>query len=95
MDDPRPRGAHGAGAGESVQVVLTAEMVDSGLEEMHDYLSKQPSEHDKIKGLRRERPAGSHGIWQAHSPGMLYKALFAAKHCGLGVLICDFGQKSA
>ena len=95
MDDPRPRGAHGAGAGESVQVVLTAEMVDSGLEEMHAYLSKQSSEHDKIKGLRRERPAGSHGVFEAHTPVMLYKVLLAAQHCGLGVLICDFGQKSA
>ena len=80
--------------GDGERAVLTKELVDLGLEKVHAYLSDQQSLHDGITGLRR-LPPGSHGVWETQVVGvMLYKIVRAAAACGVGVLICEFGQKA-
>ena len=76
------------------KATLTVEMVDSGLDALHRYVSDEcDGNHGGIRGLQR-LPAGSHGVWEPHMPEMTYKLIEAAEHVGLAVLIFDLAQKS-
>lgn len=80
--------------GGGTTVTCTTELVDSGLHAMHRSLTDESrGHHFSVKGLERLE-AGSHGIWCTHNQIMEYKLVAAVKHCGLKLLICDFGQKS-
>ena len=56
IDDPRE--------GHSGQVTVTADLVDCGLDDVHELLSEATSHHIGIRSLER-LPPGSHGIWQS------------------------------
>ena len=79
-------------------VRLTLEMVDEGLEKVTTFLDNpaRQSLHHSITGLRHHRlPAGFHGVWAFHAPVQIYKILYAARNCNLGILVFDFGRKAA
>lgn len=74
--------------------VLTAEMVDTGLDKVHKFLTVEADgQHYAAKGLQR-LDFGSHGVWVPHSSVMFYKLIQAAVHCELAIVIFDFGQKA-
>ena len=74
-------------------VLITEEILDSGLDEVHCALTCGGCPSRQICDLRR-RPVAEDTVWEAHEPVALCKILAAAKVAGLAIAYFDIGHKA-
>jgi hypothetical protein len=74
-------------------VLITEEILDSGLDEVHCALTCGGCPSRRICDLRRQ-PVAEKTVWEAHEPVALSKILAAAKVAGLAIAYFDIGHKA-